>query len=212
MVVTTKHVDWVRVQGMTSVCTSLTIISACSLVNTVLNYRWDQRDTESASCTMADENENEIDFAGIDRLMKVLKDPPVVHVGILGASPRKAGDKGQALNNATVGLFAEVGTSKSPQRSFLRVPIATHLEDRLRKAGLLNEKGVREIMATGNLFNVMQKIGILCEGIVADAFDSGGFSKWIPSNMKRKKVHQTLVETGQLRNAITSEVVQEPEE
>ncbi len=204
------------VQGMSTVCLCLIVLAFNSCVRTVFDFRWDARDAENAercTTTMASEDENEIDFAGLDRLVKTFKNPPTVHVGILGESPRTLdGDGKLTKNNATVGLFAEVGTSKSPQRSFLRIPIATHLEDRLRKSGLLSEKGVRELMATGNLWGVMAKIGIICEGIVADAFSSGGFGRWVPSRMSGKKNKQTLVETAQLRNSVTSEVVMEPEE
>lgn len=154
---------------------------------------------------MSDEEKTTLDTAGIDKLMKAMKNAPEVRIGILGASPRTAND-GSQLNNATVGLFAEVGTSKSPMRSFLRMPLIMQLNKRLKAAGVLEKDVLREAIKSGSLIPIMQKVGVIAEGIVLDAFDTGGFGQWKPSDMRYKENHQTLVETQQLRNSITSEV------
>lgn len=144
---------------------------------------------------------------GLDKLLKALKNPPTVRVGILGDNAvRGSGTSQTKLNNATIGLFAEVGTSKSPQRSFLRIPIINHLDKYLKAAGLLSPANLRKLLKTGSLRDIMKMVGVVAEQIVSDGFASGGFGEWVPSNMKRKKNHQTLVETQQLRNSITSEV------
>ena len=49
-------------------------------------------------------------------------------------------------------------------------------------------------------------MGAVGESIVQDAFSTGGFGKWKPSRMENKQTKQTLVETQQLRNSITSDV------
>jgi phage gpG-like protein len=66
---------------------------------------------------------------------------------------------------------------------------------------------LNDVLKSGTFTPWLKKVAVLAEGIVADAFASGGFGKWPPSDMTHKKNHQTLVETQQLRNSITSEVV-----
>jgi len=134
---------------------------------------------------------------GLTKLMKALKKMPTIKVGVLGDGNAR---------NATIGAIHEFGGTKMPQRSFLRIPISEHLDARLQKAGLLDKKALAKIIRIGNMVEPAKKIGIIAEGIVIEAFETGGFGAWKPSDMKNKKVHMTLVETQQLRNSITSEV------
>lgn len=141
----------------------------------------------------------QIDTRGLDKLIRSLKlKAPVARVGILGGKVRKEGN-----SNAEIGSFHEFGTDKLPVRSFLRVPISDKLEVKMEESGSFE---VENIVNQGSLLNWTKEISVLAEGIVLEAFGSGGFGKWKPSEMKYKKNHQTLVETQQLRNSITSEV------
>jgi len=140
---------------------------------------------------------------GLKQLMKAFKRIPVVQIGILGSSPRT--DGGQS--NAAVGAAHEFGTSKLPRRSFLREPITDHLDAYLQKAGAFDKAKLNEVVKNATLKPYMDKVAIVCEEIVQDAFGSGGFGKWKPSDMTDKKVQMTLVETQQLRRSITSKVV-----
>lgn len=159
-------------------------------------------------------------FKGLENFIKALKGkPPVARVGILGGSPRKAEmsftqvkrletKPPSTLSNATVGTFHEFGTDTLPQRSFLRVPIAENLQKKAESSGAFDKDTLAEIIKTGSLIEWTKKLGIIGESIVMEAFDTGGFGKWRPSNMNHKTNHQTLVETQQLRNSITSDVVE----
>lgn len=140
---------------------------------------------------------------GLDKLLKALKKPPSIKVGILGSKDSRSGKEN---SNATVGAAHEFGTTKLPQRSFLRVPLTDNLSSYLEKAGLLDKKVIDDAIKTGSITKLLKQIAIVAETIVLDAFDSTGFGKWKPSNMTKKKNAQTLVETQQLRNSITSEV------
>lgn len=151
--------------------------------------------------------------SGLDKIMKALGGkPPKAKVGILGDKvTRGAGDndttkKQEGPTNAEIGAAHEFGTSKLPQRSFLRIPISENLAKRMDKAGLTDKDTLKQVVATGSVGPWLKKVAVLAESIVIDAFDSGGFGKWKPSNMDDKKNRQTLVETGQLRNSITSVV------
>lgn len=154
-----------------------------------------------------------IDTKGLDKLVKALKAQlPIARVGILGSSNRKPGKKEKekekaAKTNAEVGALYEY--NDNPDRaggSFLRVPISDNLQKEMDQAGALDEEVLKEVVKQGTVIPWLKKVAILAENIVAGAFDSGGYGKWRPSNMAHKKNHQTLVETKQLRESITSEV------
>lgn len=141
---------------------------------------------------------------GLEKLLKTLKaKPPTARVGILGSQARN-GDTG--LTNAEVGAFHEFGTARLPQRSFLRIPISENLNKYLSRSGAFDKDTFKEVMATGSILPWLKKVAAVAEQIVAEAFDTGGFGKWPPSDMRHKTNKQTLVETQQLRNAVTSEV------
>lgn len=154
-------------------------------------------------------SETTLKLDGLEKLLKALGSArkPVVRVGILGAAAREPikGSK-TAPSNAQIGAWHEFGTSKSPVRSFLRMPLSEKLQKELDSSGALDKDTMQGVIKSGTVIPWLKKIAVLAEGIVADAFDTSGFGKWKLSNMSRKKVHQTLVETQQLRNSITSEV------
>ena len=153
----------------------------------------------------------------LDQFVKALKGKmPVARVGILQNTTSRTATQTQNKSgkfeskgnqtNAEIGIAHEFGTEKLPIRSFLRVPLADNLQTYLEKSGAFNKSTLRTVVKEGSVREWVQKIAITAEAVIADAFDTGGFGKWKPSDMKHKKVHQTLVETQQLRNSITSEV------
>lgn len=150
-------------------------------------------------------SESAVDTKKLDALIKALKESKARgRIGILGPSVRSV--DGKAVNNAVIGAAHEFGTSKLPQRSFLRMPLADRLPQEVLKAGLLDKDVVTEVIKTKSVVPWLKKIMVLANSVVLEAFDTGGFGKWQPSNMKNKKNAQTLVETGQLRDSITTEV------
>lgn len=151
------------------------------------------------------EDATTIEIKGLEQLLKALKGKqPTARVGILGDKTQRSDKSGQT--NADIGAKHEFGTSGMPQRSFLRVPIEEHLNERLESSGAMDPDVLKQVIAQGSIVPWLKKVAVVAEGIVAEAFDSGGFGKWKPSNMANKKNKQTLVETQQLRNSITSEV------
>jgi hypothetical protein len=137
-------------------------------------------------------------------------DLPRAKVGVLGKESDRGGNLvkyAEDITNADVGLKHEFGTENLPQRSFLRIPITEHLQKFLNKSGAFSTDALKEIMQARSFEPFIRKLGVVGESIVLEGFDSGGFGKWKPSNMKFKKNHQTLVETQQLRNSIASEVI-----
>jgi hypothetical protein len=145
---------------------------------------------------------------GLDQILKALRArAPQARVGILGSTNPRTGKQN---SNATIGAAHEFGTTQIPQRSFLRVPISENLEKRLESSGALDKETIKEVIKSGTVIPWMQKITVLAEQIVLDAFSSGGFGKWPAwKNPKYKNnTGQLLLDTTQLRNSITSEVKQ----
>lgn len=156
---------------------------------------------------MSDDSETTLETPGLDRLIKAMKlAPPVARVGILGSKSARKNEAGSGPNNAEVGAAHEFGTTKIPQRSFLRVPISDHLAKVMERTGALDQEVLADVIRSGTIIPWVQKIAKLAEGIVIEAFDNSGYGKWVPSIMRYKAVKQTLVETTQLRESITSEV------
>lgn len=170
--------------------------------------------------------ETTLNTKGLDQIAKALtKNLSRVRVGILGGkntrnstpvggrsfnATKGSPPKGQlsAVNNASLGAIHEFGGPKMPMRSFLRIPIADNLQKYMDKSGAFTQEALKEVLNTGNMTPWLEKIGIIAEGIVADAFDTGGFGKWPAWKTKgyQNNTGQILVDTQQLRNSITSEV------
>lgn len=145
----------------------------------------------------------ELKDKGLKQLMAAFKgEIPQVKVGILGDKSARDGK----TSNAAIGAAHEYGTTELPIRSFLRTPLNDHLSEYLQNAGAFDPATFKDIIKEGSILNWVKKIGVVAEQVVQEAFASGGFGQWKPSNMDHKKVKQTLIETQQLRNSITSKV------
>lgn len=148
---------------------------------------------------------------------------PYARVGILGTSGKTSRMAAQTkaksikakvkrayygpVSNVTIGAFHEFGTAHLPIRSFLRVPITDRLEKAMQGARAFDKNTIKRVIAEKSIVSWVQALATLAEAIVIGAFTTGGYGKWKPSNMERKKNWETLVETKQLRDSITSEVV-----
>lgn len=141
---------------------------------------------------------------GLDSIMKMLKSKAVVRIGILGSKDGRS----DGLSNSEVGMFHEFGTTTIPKRSFLRDPIMENIDRSLKKSNLLDEKVLKKILKEQSPVDILTKVGIIAEGIVAEGFATGGFGKWAQwSGHYKNKTGDILVDSGQLRNSITSQVV-----
>ena len=155
----------------------------------------------------------EVDLERLTLIQKALGARYAARVGILGkTASRKAGEKGTGPTNAFVGLVHEKGSKSGgiPRRSFL--------------ADTFFRKGKRLTQIRGRLWKwftgrdptparfkqVYGALGHQGEVLVDEAFDTGGFGAWPKlkaSTIKRKGSSAILIDTAQLRRAITSDVV-----
>lgn len=121
------------------------------------------------------------------------------------SKPRKGGKQ---LTNAEIGAVHEFGNSTHPQRSFLRVPLMDRLNKELQDSGSFDKETLRDVIINGTVVPWLKKVAVVAEGIVAGAFDTGGYGKWAQwkNPSYQNNTGNILVDTTQLRNSITSEV------
>lgn len=147
---------------------------------------------------------DQLDLRNLQKLIKLFgKNPPTARVGILGGGGGRVDGK---VTNADIGAKHEFGDEKTPRRSWLQMPIAEKMSEKLDNSGVLSEAGLKRVMNEMKLDIWMRQIGILGEQCILEAFDTGGFGQWKPSDMSMKTNWQTLVETGQLRRSVTSDI------
>ncbi len=152
------------------------------------------------------DDDTQVNVEGLDKLLKALKGKqPEGRIGILG---QRAARGTGGPNNAEVGAFHEFGTSRHPVRSFLRLPLTALLNKTLESSGAFTEDTLKEVVKSGNLKAWLQKVLVAAEAVVLGGFDSAGYGTWPPSDMRRKENHQTLVESTQLRNSITTDIIE----
>lgn len=161
---------------------------------------------------MSDESEAfSIELKGLDKLVKALKQkPPTVRIGILGSGSRPSKGKGGSPTNAVIGAVHEFGAPARgiPQRSFLRIPLSENLNKELENSGLLDKETLAEVIKSGSIVPWMKQVAVCAEAVVDDAFETSGNGKW-PA-WKNSNYHNgggmLLVDTGSLRDSITTEV------
>ena len=160
---------------------------------------------------MAD-NEVKAEFKKLKNMVKLLANGmPKVRVGILGdTAQRNSGGP----NNAEIGYVNEFGKMtgypRIPARSFIRMPLNLFFREKLKEKKSLGEKQFLEALESGKADEFMAKVGLVAEETIQEAFATHGFGMWSPNapyTVEMKKSDSPLIDTGQLRRAITSKVI-----
>jgi hypothetical protein len=147
------------------------------------------------------------DFSKLNKFIKGLETKAKVRIGLFG---NKASREAGAITNPEIGMVQELGSVSRniPPRSFLRVPIqqnASKIIARVKASSAV-------LLVSGNMKMVMKRLGISCEVEVQKAFDLSG-PGWPalkdPTRGGKNKQGDAkpLVDTAQLRRAVTSVVV-----
>lgn len=147
------------------------------------------------------------DLSELERILRELGGTFVARVGILGSNAGQKHPDGD-LTNAEIGVIQEFGSVSRniPPRSFLRMPIERKTEYLVQRMGVSR---VRDAMNQGDIFTVYKILGIAAEGVVKDAFSSRGYGTWkanASSTVAAKGSDAPLIDTGQLRRSISSDV------
>jgi phage gpG-like protein len=159
------------------------------------------------------------DLSGIKRLQELIeKGMPKIRVGILkrkderdveksGAAGNKAKKTKKEIGNAEIGLYHEFGSlsGKLPARSFLKEPLEVNFEKDLAKEKALTGVKFKEALkgGKGGVRKFAKQIGIAAEKTVRNAFDTSFDGRWEPL---KNRAGKPLIDTGQLRQSIISEV------
>jgi phage gpG-like protein len=156
---------------------------------------------------------------GLDKFALAVSKKYRVKLGILG---NKDSRKEEGNSNATIGAVHEFGsfTKKIPRRSFLRLPLSL----KSNRIIMALAKTTLKLLAIGNYKQIFVNLGIECEKIIQEAFETSGWGNWPPDKYKtimaktpmrlikkltklgKKITGRPLIDTGQLRRSITSKV------
>lgn len=151
----------------------------------------------------------------LDNFLKAMKRKgAVVQVGILGSKDARKGGG----SNATIGAAHEFGTSKIPQRSFLRMPITDYLPKEVQKAKLFSENNLNEIIKDKSFDQTLEQIATMAVAVVEEAFNTSGYGTWqkLSDNYAAERIrkHQgtqilVIPESHQLRDSITYRITKQ---
>lgn len=144
------------------------------------------------------------DFSALEDLIKNLKEPHSVDIGVFKDAKTPDGEQ-----VAAYGAHNEFGSvsvpDHPPKRSFIRMP----LEAKQSEIASYVEKKAPEHISNGDIPAIFEDIGIAAQAKIQEAFDTAGFGTWKPdadSTVARKGSSAPLIDDGTLRKAITYEV------
>ena len=146
------------------------------------------------------------DFSRLDALVKGLSKNLYVDIGVLSGEGRASAGEGD-ITIAGIGAVHEFGSldKKIPQRSFIAMPLQAKSQEIENNVG----KKIESLIAEDNIEGIYELIGIYGEAVIQEAFETGGFGSWAElkeSTIERKGSSAILIDTGRLRQAITSKV------
>jgi hypothetical protein len=130
-------------------------------------------------------------------------------VGLFQETATRSADPGRISDNPSLGAIHEFGNTakKIPERSWLRMPLTLKLGDaiRLREAtdwiSALRKSGAKRVLGF---------LGALGEDVVQEAFATRGWGAWPslqPATIRKKGSSAILIESSQMRKAVSSRVV-----
>lgn len=130
-------------------------------------------------------------------------------VGIPSTAPRpvdKKTKKPLAINMASLALIHERGSAANniPARPFMK---QTRQRAEGRFSRLLRRLYKQVVDGKVRPFDGLSKLGMAYEGEMKNTFTTGSFTPNKPATIKRKGSSRPLIDTGHLRQSITSKVV-----
>lgn len=145
-------------------------------------------------------------LAGLEKLKEQVGDIYRARVGILGGKVER--DKGP-IDNVTLGIIQMFGSQSRgiPPRDFLLLPIETKRREIVKA---MSAPMVLAAIQNGDIKCVFELLGASALAAVQEAFETHGFGQWAPnapSTIRQKGSDSPLIDDGELRRAITSDVV-----
>jgi hypothetical protein len=174
---------------------------------------------------MTKRSEVKFNLTGLEDIKRKVGDTYRARVGVLGINAARSGETSKSLNNSSLMMIQMFGsiTNKIPPRDPLFQPLIRHRRDLMQKLG---SGAMRQAFAAGEFKRMFALLGVAAEEIVQNAFETSGDGTWAnnaeitihggwmknkvsgkPVYIKGKGSSRPLIDTGQLRRAVTSDVV-----
>lgn len=146
------------------------------------------------------------DLTALNKMVKSVGESYAVRVGIFSDRTERKDD--DEMDNAAIGAAHELGSFERhlPIRSWLLMPIRVSTTEIIREIAY----GMVQKLAYFGIVAVLKDLGFACENAILAAFKSGGFGTWKPISKRTAEAKGStaiLIDTGQLRRAVASQVV-----
>ena len=139
---------------------------------------------------------------GLQSLKRKLKTAEKARAEVGLFTSHDARDDGES--NIAIGRQHEFGQGV-PRRSFLEIPMLTEFPKIVEG----ESESLAETFANDGAAATLERLGFMGEVAIQEAFDTGGFGQWpanSPHTLLFKKGDKPLIDTSQLRGAISSRV------
>lgn len=138
----------------------------------------------------------------IDQVFEGIQDQ-VVLVGFLGNTNARRGGE---VNNASLAYIHEYGSPANniPARPFL----GPGVERSVDQIGAVLIRGAQQFLTgdRGAVHRSLNQAGVVAQGAVQQYMVSGTFAPLQPATIRRKGSSRPLIDTGQLRQAVTYQI------
>lgn len=155
-------------------------------------------------------NTVKVDFSALRKFRSQLDELEQhrAQVGLFADTAGRSTDRGRIDSNPTLGAEHEFGNvgKNLPERSFLRMPLNLHLGDVVKQRAPLDWFLA---LRSGGWKRVLGFLGALGEDVVQESFATRGWGVWAPlrpATIRKKGSSAILIETAQMRKAISSRV------
>lgn len=99
---------------------------------------------------------------------------------------------------AEIAAYNELGSSDTPARPFMKQSFENH-EDTLKAAC---DQANKTLASGGTAEQALNKIGVICKGLVQQEIVDGGFEPNAESTVKKKGSDKPLIDTGLMRQSV----------
>ena len=120
-------------------------------------------------------------------------------------SDENSREESTSITNAELGVIHEFGVPEKgiPERSFMR----STASEEANNLGRLAKNQISECLrGETSAHDAFATVGVYLQGKIVDKITDGDFEPNTEATVKRKKSSKPLIDTGQLRGAITYEV------
>ena len=99
---------------------------------------------------------------------------------------------------AEIAAYNEFGSSGTPARPFMKQSFEKHKDQLQAGCDMVNQT----IANGGTAEQGLNKLGVMCKGLVQQEIVDGGFAPNAPSTIAKKGSSQPLIDTGTMRQSV----------